>query len=622
MSHPSFVRVLAALAAAWSAWAAPVNTVAAAAATPTPTTFYVAPEGDNARDGRAPERAWRTLERASAAKPAPGDKILFKRGGQWRGQLVPRSGGPEGPVTYGAYGEGAKPVLLGSVAFDASTDWKAAGPGLWITTGPTPKGGNLLTPREQRGWTLHCEKSAEARGQLTAAGYQLQCVRSGASTSHLQLYLAPCRITEGKSYLLRFRARATKPFKLAAPRMMANQAPWTPYAADTPAKSFTLAQDWVPCEQLYQATRTARDARFTLYLGGAMPAGAELTVADFTLTECEGSDRLPCDVGNIIFDGGAAWGVKKWAAKDLARDLDYVYDQQGHTVTLRSAQNPTTRFKSVELALRKHIIDESGCGYVIYENLDLRYGAAHGIGGGGTHHITVRSCDISWIGGGHQHTRPDGKPVRYGNGVEFWGNAHDNLVEGCRLWEIYDAALTNQNQGSVAREENITYRNNTIWNSEYSFEFWNRPTTSLSRNVLFEHNSCYGAGLGWGHAQRPDPAGRHLCFYTNDAQTRDVVIRDNIFCVAANYAFDAMWWKPETMADHQVIRLERNCWFQPEGTMVRLKGKTYTMAQFGDYQKELGQDGGSMTADPKFVDIKARDFRLRPDSPCPQAGAH
>ena len=30
-----------------------------------------------------------------------------------------------------------------------------------------------------------------------------------------------------------------------------------------------------------------------------------------------------------------------------------------------------------ELALRRHIIDQSGRGYVTYENLDLRYGAAH-----------------------------------------------------------------------------------------------------------------------------------------------------------------------------------------------------------------------------------------------------
>jgi len=62
-------------------------------------------------------------------------------------------------------------------------------------------------------------------------------------------------------------------------------------------------------------------------------------------------------------------------------------------------------------------------------------------------------------------------PLR--NGIEFWSNARDCLVEGCRLWEIYDAALTNQGNGTN-QQVNITYRDNVIWNSEYSFEYWNR----------------------------------------------------------------------------------------------------------------------------------------------------
>jgi hypothetical protein len=275
----------------------------------------------------------------------------------------------------------------------------------------------------------------------------------------------------------------------------------------------------------------------------------------------------------------------------------------------------------VELALRQHIIDESGRSGVTYENLALRYGAAHGIGGGDTRNITVRGCDISWIGGGHQFTRLDGKPVRFGNGIEFWASAHDCLVERCRIWEVYDAALTNQNQGSVCEEANITYRDNVIWNSEYSFEFWNRPAASRSSNIVFEHNTCYGAGFGWGHAQRPDPAGRHLCFYANDAQTRGVVIRDNVFSESTNFGFDALWWTPRELADKQAIRLERNCWFKPEGVLIRLKGKEYTQAQLADWQRELGQDAGSHAADPKLADPKKQDFRLGADSPCKGMGA-
>ena len=71
-------------------------------------------------------------------------------------------------------------------------------------------------------------------------------------------------------------------------------------------------------------------------------------------------------------------------------------------------------------------------------------------------------------------------------------------MEDCRIWEIYDAALTNQGDGTNT-QENITYRRNVIWNSEYSFEYWNRGSSSLTRNVVFEHNTCVDAGYGWGH---------------------------------------------------------------------------------------------------------------------------
>lgn len=455
--------------------------------------YYVAPDGNDTHDGLASERAWRSLQRVNTATLVAGDQVLFRRGGQWRGQLLPQSGSPAGSITYGAYGQGPKPSLLGSAAMNRESDWKPAGAHRWTTS--------------------------------------------------------PLRPTD---------------------------------------------------KQRFDAKRT---------------------IADLALVECAGLDLLPCDVGNIIFDHGAAWGVKKWNPGDLQADRDYWYDPATHRVELYLAENPARRFKSVELALCRHIILQTRRSYVSYENLDVRYGAAHGIGGGSTHHIAVRDCDFSWIGGGHQFTLPNGTPVRFGNGVEFWGNAHDCVVERCRLWEIYDAALTNQNKDAVVQEYNLAYRHNLIWNCEYSFEYWNAPEASQTHHVYFEHNTCYGAGYGWGHSQRPNPAGRHLCFYPNPAQTHDLYIRNNIFCQAMNVAFDALWWKPETMADRRVIHLDHNCWFQPEGTMIRLKGKSYAQADFAAYQRATGQEAHSRATDPALVDPARLDFHLRPGSPCIDAGA-
>ncbi len=417
-------------------------------------TFYVdATRGRDEWDGLSPETAWQTLGKVNAAPLRPGDKVLFRRGGAWRGQLVPRSGDATGPVTYGAYGEGPKPLILGSVAVDRPEHWRDLGNGVWAT-------------------------------------------------------------------------------------------------------------------------------------GEVRP-----------------------DVGNIIFDHGKATGVKKWGEKDLKEDGDFFYDGGARQVKLRSGANPATLHKSIELALTRHIIDQGGRGYVTYEGLALRYGAAHGIGGGSTRNITVRDCDLSYIGGGHQFTTPNGRPVRYGNGIEFWASARDILVEGCRLWEIYDAALTNQGGGTNV-QENITYRHNVIWNCEYSFEYWNRGEKSQTRNILFEHNTCVDAGHGWGHRQRPDPNGRHLMFYHNTAATENFVVRYNIF---ANATDSCLWLQGRDWS--AALTMDRNCWFQPKGALILWGKESFAPGQFAAYQQKTGKDAGSILAEPKFADPAQRDYRLLPDSP-------
>jgi len=206
-------------------------------------------------------------------------------------------------------------------------------------------------------------------------------------------------------------------------------------------------------------------------------------------------------------------------------------------------------------------------------------------------------------------TRSDGAPVRYGNGVEFWSGARDCVVEDCRLWEIYDAALTNQGDGTNV-QEHIVYRRNVIWNCEYSFEYWNRNETSRTSDILFEHNTCVDAGFGWGHRQRPDRNGRHLMFYDNSAATSGVVVRYNIF----SHATDSLlrlhgrdWTSSLTM--------DYNCWHQPAGA-IWLWGQTAVgPAEFEQFSRQRGFDSHSIVADPRFVDTKARDYRLTADSP-------
>lgn len=77
------------------------------------TAYYVDSEkGNDGNDGTTPERAWKSLERVNGTLYAPGDKILFKAGSRFSGQLQPRGSGKEGaPIVVDVFGEGNKPLI-------------------------------------------------------------------------------------------------------------------------------------------------------------------------------------------------------------------------------------------------------------------------------------------------------------------------------------------------------------------------------------------------------------------------------------------------------------------------------------------------------------------------------
>ena len=107
-------------------------TVALAAAAASATTYYLDSEaGKDSNDGVTPATAWQTLAKANDLKPQPGDKVLFKRGGVWRGTLTAKSGEEGRPVLYSSYGTGPKPVLEQSVDRSRPEDWFEESPGVW-----------------------------------------------------------------------------------------------------------------------------------------------------------------------------------------------------------------------------------------------------------------------------------------------------------------------------------------------------------------------------------------------------------------------------------------------------------------------------------------------------------
>ena len=87
-------------------------------------TYYVKTGGSDAADGLSDGNAWQTVAKVNGETFAAGDSILFNRGDTWRETLtVPSSGSSGNPITFGAYGTGALPIITGA---NVATGWADA----------------------------------------------------------------------------------------------------------------------------------------------------------------------------------------------------------------------------------------------------------------------------------------------------------------------------------------------------------------------------------------------------------------------------------------------------------------------------------------------------------------
>lgn len=76
-------------------------------------TYYVNQTGgDDAKNGRSTDNAWKTIAKVNGSSFSAGDHVLFKKGETWSGDfVVSSSGGIGNPITFGTYGSGNPPII-------------------------------------------------------------------------------------------------------------------------------------------------------------------------------------------------------------------------------------------------------------------------------------------------------------------------------------------------------------------------------------------------------------------------------------------------------------------------------------------------------------------------------
>ncbi len=305
--------------------------------------------------------------------------------------------------------------------------------------------------------------------------------------------------------------------------------------------------------------------------------------------------RLRVQAGNIIFNNGESCGVRKLRREELRRQGDFIYDTPTRSVIIFSTVNPATFYNDIEIALtiEPSLIHAREKNHVTIDGFDLRYAARHGIFISRSHNITVRNCEISFMGG----TLPGS--TRLGNGIEMWGSVADIVVEKNLISDVYDSGVTSQYMSDSVIVSGIYIRNNIFRRNDFHFEWWYMNCTGSAGDVYFENNTCLDAGKGWSHSQKTrNIHGEDIYIsFLHQVNTKNLFIRNNIFSGALNYA---VWGATNPPSLLSSLIEWRNNIYDCTGTVFYM-GQTGVHYRLEGWILFSGNDKGSVNAGPGFV---------------------
>jgi len=108
--------------------------------------YFSASLGDDSRtsaQAQSSSTPWKTISKLNATTFAAGDAIFFNKGDTFYGSIIVSNSGSSGsPITFGAYGSGANPIITG---FTTITGWTNTGGGIYSKVISCESSINILT---------------------------------------------------------------------------------------------------------------------------------------------------------------------------------------------------------------------------------------------------------------------------------------------------------------------------------------------------------------------------------------------------------------------------------------------------------------------------------------------
>ncbi len=340
------------------------------------------------------------------------------------------------------------------------------------------------------------------------------------------------------------------------------------------------------------------------------------------------------DVGNIIYNPTpttiatgveAMTGIPGAYDRSLTQDTSYLtspgmwlFNKTDWKVYLYSTSNPATAFPNLELAINTNVVNAyyGSASYVYLQNFQIKYGAGSGVYTAlNASHVTLRDLQISYIGGGNL----GGNGTRYGDAINFYGNADNDLVERVMSSQIYDGGPNNQADGPNITVHDITYRNNIVWNTiTPSFMFFNGSANVVS-NIYVENNTFVGTDT-WSVNQRTNgnqQFGLYLPLGGNPTVS-NIVYKNNAF-----YNFKGCGIVMNTFTQWKGnLTMDNNDWLSSRGLSSTSLCTPASLMTISSWAPTFPAEQHGIELNPNFVNLSTGDFHLATGSPLINAGTN